>query len=301
MVRATLGEVADDVGIPFGVARGVFHDIQGAIAGVRLAADLVNDRAPGHQNAQRAVEDAAHRAANYVRSRWGQPELLQRDLQNWAARKNRDLNPDATPMGPTIADELLRRFKIGLNEGEVASNFLPAVGELKGAVELGRFAKAGPAKYQKMGATPEQAAYLAERAPGTGHHSVIPQRAKKVRQIPAIQKAAKAVGMPQLPQRVFGDLAVPQRLMDSRFNVVRPNVERGMMYRRHFGLDDHYYGGRVSADFGGGGWSGRKLGWRKYGPAERLWYGTPGALKAGLLGPLAGFAAFGQLPEYEGP
>jgi hypothetical protein len=86
-------------------------------------------------------------------------------------------------------------------------------------------------------------------------------------------------------------------------------MERGQFYRQHFGLDDFYHGGRIGADFGGGGWSGQKLGWTKYNPAERIWYGMPDATKTVVVGgptalqTLAEFGAEqpdpGQMPEAE--
>ena len=244
----------------------------------------------------RAVTDAAHGAAAYVTSRASNLELLRQDALRW----NRALNPSATPVAGTVSDEIGRRFRIGMNQGDTAYNVatlaLPVAGELKGMAGLGRFAEAGAAKYLRMGATPEQAAYLAERDFTTmGHHSIAPRRAAFVRQLPAVQAAAQRLGAPQLPERVFGDLPVPRAFVDSRFNVVKPGgVERGQLYRRHYALDNKYHGGPVSAEHGGGGWSGRKLGWTRYGSAERLWHGTPPATKAAALGPPAAFDALGR-------
>lgn len=191
-------------------------------------------------------------------------------------------------MAGSFWDEMGRRFDVGMNQGEagyhVATAVLPAVGELKGAVEFGRLAKAGPAKYVAMGAPPELADYLAQPYAGMGHHSMIPRRAQSVAQVPIVNKTAKLLKVEGPVNKALGGVPIPKGALDNPFNVVSSQMERGQMYRKHFGLDDYYYGGKVPADFGGGGWSGRRLGWRKYNPAERLWYGTPDATKAVLLG-----------------
>lgn len=293
--KEVAGAVANVAGIPIGAGRGLLHDGQAIGDGISAATRLVT----GDKSAWRAIGQGAEGVANYVTTRASQPQLLKQDARRVGLQWNKDMNPDATPMAGDIGGEIARRFNVGMNQGEAAYHtatyLMPAVGEVKGALELGRFAKAGPAKYIKMGATPEKAAYLAGKYDGMGHHSIAPRRAKLVRQVPAIQKTAERLGVPQLPQKLFGDATVSRPFMDSRFNVVKPGVERGQMYRRHFGLDDYYYGGRVPAEFGGGGWSGRKLGWTKYGPVERLWYGTPGHTKALGLGVPATFDALGRV------
>ncbi len=294
--KIVAGDLAGRLGQPLGAARGLVHDFQAIADGVSLAGGLITS----NPNAYRAVSDAAHDAADYVRSRRSDPSLLLGDVLRTGAQWNRDLNPSATPAGASVSDEFGRRFGIGMNQGEalyhVGTTLLPVAGEIKGAAELALLGK-GPAKYIKMGATPEQAAYLAQRDFVTmGHHSIAPRRAKMVRQVPVVQDAAQRLGAPQLPQKVFGDARVPQAFVDSPFNVVSPvGVERGQFYRQHYGLDDSYHGGRVSAEFGGGGWSGRKLGWTRYGPVERVLYGTPPATRAAIAAPPTAFGALGSI------
>jgi len=66
----------------------------------------------------------------------------------------------------------------------------------------------------------------------------------------------------------------------------------GAFLERHFNVDPFYYGGKIPAEFGGGRWSGRDLGWEKYDQLGRLWYGSPAPLKivagAGVAGAGAG-------------
>lgn len=283
------GNAAESAGQVLGAARGVVHDVEGLGDGVVLAANLANSGSSQHDAAVRAVTGAVKDAVDYARTRAEAPSRLFNDSRQLGGRLNRDLNPQAAPAAATFGDEMRRRLNIGMNQGEAAYNVatiaLPVAGELKGAIELGRFAKPGPAKYIAMGASPKLAEYLATPYDGMGHHSIIPRRAKSVAEIPAVKKAAKALKAEDVSQRVLGSIPIPKSVLDSPFNVVKPKVERGQMYRRHVGLDKYYGGGNVKAEFGGGGWSGRRdLGWAKYNQVERLLYGTPGATKGVLIG-----------------
>jgi hypothetical protein len=302
--KSIAGTAPGSVGQILGAGRGVVHDAKAIRDGAALAVDLVNRRSPRHEAAVRAVKSGVKGAADYASSRAAKPALLLADARSYGEHLNKDLNPAATPMADSFWDEMGRRLDVGMNQGEaayhVATAVLPVVGELKGAAELGRFAKAGPAKYIEMGASPELADYLATPYEGMGHHSIIPRRAKSVAKIPAVNKAAELLKAEGAVDKVLGNIPIPKIVLDGPFNVVKPNVERGQMYKRHFGLDDYYYGGKVPAEFGGGGWSGRRLGWAKSNPAERLWYGTPAATKGVLLGGPAVLDGLGEFtPEQD--
>jgi len=305
LARAVAGKAAESVGQVLGAGRGVVHDAEGLRDGAVLAANLVNSRSSQHDAAVRGVTGAMKGAVDYVKSRGEAPRRLLDDARQLGTHLNQDLNPQATPEAASIEEEMRRRLHIGMNQGEAAYNVatvvLPVAGELKSAAELGRFAKAGPAKYIKMGASPELADYLATPYDGLGHHSTIPRRAKSVAQIPVVKKIAKALKAEDASQRVLGNIPIPKSVLDSPFNVVKPQVERGQFYRRHVGLDKYYGGGKVPAEFGGGGWSGaRDLGWTKYNQAERLLYGTPGATKGVLFGGPAVLEGLGEFtPEQE--
>ncbi len=82
----------------------------------------------------------------------------------------------------------------------------------------------------------------------------------------------------------------PKTIVESVFNKKLPpsGTPKGAFYRYHYAIDPNYYGGPVKKVFGGGGWSGKDLGWTKYGPAVRAWYGTPWQTKAAGLGLLTG-------------
>jgi hypothetical protein len=305
--KALAGNIAGNIGGVLGVGRGLWHDVEAIRQGAQLVGNLVNPGAAGHDHAVHSVVDGAKGAANYVVARASQPSLLVDDASRFGAHLNRDLNPSATPAAGTFVDEMRRRLDVGMNQGEAAYNLasivLPVGGEVKSALELGRLAEAGPAKYLRIGATPEQAIYMAEKDFDTlGHHGGLPRAAKTVGKIPVVKKIMKSPRAPQMPQWLL-DAPVPRLLVENPFNVVRPPswAERGQWYRRHAGIDDHYGGGPAPAAFGGGGWSARKLGWTRYGPAERILYGTPGATKAVVYGVPTSLDALGRaVPDDDG-
>ncbi|HYE41935.1 MAG TPA: hypothetical protein VEA15_00955 [Caulobacteraceae bacterium] len=199
----------------------------------------------------------------YAGDRWRHPEKIRDDVATALHEANVALNPNATPTANTAAEEMRRRMAIGRNQGrveaEVVSNFIP--GGLPAKVS--RFGsllskEALIARYVDEGVPPGVAAYWAEPYVGMGSHN--------------------------LSRKVARDLGLPKFLTDSVFNVQIPTgITRGDMYRLHYQVDPHYYGGRNPADVGGGSWSGRRLGWKKLGPVERLWYGTPTPTKSGGL------------------
>jgi len=272
--RSAAGNIAGGAGAVVGVGRGMYHDAQAIKDGAVFAYDLVNSQSRGHDAAVATGRRVLKDGADYITTRAADPTLALGDIKRAGAQMNRDVNPDATPTASTLKDEIARRYGIGKNQGElvynVASLALPVAGELKGAAQLGRFAKAGPAKYIARGVDPKLAEYLAQPYEGMGSHFV-PRRT-----------------------RLPGDLPIPKKILDSRFNVLKPKgVERGAMYERHFGVDDRYWGGKVPGEFGGGGWSGRQLGWKKYNPVERVWYGVPGVTKVAVIGGPASLGAAG--------
>jgi hypothetical protein len=272
--RSVAGNVAGGAGAVVGVGRGIYHDAKAIKDGAVFAYDLADSGSRDHDAAVATGRRVIKDAADYVATRAADPSLAWGDFKRAGAQMNRDVNPDATPAASTLTEEIARRYGIGKNQGELAYNVaslaLPIAGEVKGAAQLGRFAKAGPAKYIARGASPQLAEYLAQPYEGMGSH-LVPRRT-----------------------RLPGGAPIPEKIMDSRFNVLKPKaIERGAMYERHFGVDDRYWGGKVPAAFGGGGWSGRRLGWKKYNPVERIWYGTPGVTKAAVIGGPASLGALG--------
>jgi hypothetical protein len=98
------------------------------------------------------------------------------------------------------------------------------------------------------------------------------------------------------PDGIAGQPLLPRWYMDSRFNVLKPEgLSRDQFNAEHFGIDDHFFGGFLPRDAKGGrGWSGRELGFQRYGPVERLMRGAPPPLKKAV----GGAAAVGGLAAY---
>jgi|GEM_PF-1962479 len=296
--KKIVGAIPGVVGMVLGAGRGVVHEAEGIGDGAALGVDFVNRGSPRHAAAVQSVERGVKGIADYASSRTAEPALLLDDGRRYGEQLNRDLNPAATPIEGSFGDEMRRRLNIGMNQGEAAMNvataILPVAGELKGAAELGRFAEAGSAKYLKMGASPELADYFATLDDGVGHHSIFPQRATNVAQIPIVKRAAERLKAEDVVNNTLGRISISKKILDSPFNVVKPRVERGLWYRRHYGLDRYYGGGNVKGEFGGGRWRGKDLGWTKYGAAKRLWYGTPALTKGVLLSGIATLEGLGQ-------
>ena len=195
------------------------------------------------------------------------------------------LPPKPIPLAPTAGEQFWRDYQTGLKAGEGVFNVGAAVAgaaELRSIPEL-KALSAGPeaAGYLPPGAPQRLVDAMAEDYEGMGSHAPIRQATK-------------------LP---WGG-RLPQWLLDSPFNRVLPpeGTPKGAFYRYHYAIDPSYHGGPVKQAFGGGGWSGRKLGWKKYGPAARAWYGTPGQTKLAGYGLLAGVGAgLDQLPSARRP
>ena len=111
--------------------------------------------------------------------------------------------------------------------------------------------------YRGQGFTPAQAKYLMEPYEGMGHHFI-----------------ARRYGLPEF-------------ITESPLNVMRPaGISRGAMYERHFMADPRWFGTRFPEAIGGS-WSGARIGLQKPGYFGRLWYASPGPLKATVGGSAA--------------
>lgn len=88
--------------------------------------------------------------------------------------------------------------------------------------------------------------------------------------------------------------------MDGVFNVLKPeDISRGDFYELHYKVDPRFHGTRVVP---GEPWRGGKLGLKRFGPAGRIWHGSPPPLKArvGGLGASAGGVMYGEAVEDSG-
>jgi hypothetical protein len=201
------------------------------------------------------------------------------------ARLDVRLNPEAGAPASTFAGEMRRQASLGLNQGEFlfdVGSLLYGGAEAKGLTRLGKAAEAqGAEKYMARGVTPGLADYFATPYTGRGHH-YLPLRT-------------------ELPSSLGGG-PVPSFISDSPFFLLKPKgISTGDMFELHYNVDPKYGGGKIPAEFGGGRWSGKELGWEKYDRLGRLWYGAPMPLKAvagsGVVG--AG-ASVGQIDGDEG-
>lgn len=293
IAKGVVGKVARDAGVIAGVPRGMWHAGRDAVDTAYFIHRLTNAYDPRDQAA------AFGEAANGARSLFGATRWVYNNPTEAAKRGlaylNTSLNPEATPQGTTIADEMRRNWEIGKNRGELAFNVATLVygpGELRMLAGLGRAAKvateaekaakyaADVARFQKEGIPLNLARYFAETYKGIGHH-YWPTNAK---------------------YKIIGNRKLPTQITDLPILRLKPEgINNGDFYKLHFQVDPSSKGGRISAEHGGGGWNGKKLGWQRYDRAGRMWYGAPRRVKTIALG-AAGTAAggiFGQTDDAE--
>lgn len=277
IVRFAAVQTATGVGNVAGVVRGGVHAVEGLANGAVFAGRLLNpfDRLMSSQGEsaaeqlERATSKAAQTTVNYVKKGVADPRSVVEDVRDVGHQWNRDLNPAATPVAPTLKEELRRNFDIGQNQGELlfdAGSVVvggPAAKAIKG---LSRAANVGnEAKYLAQGFSPRAAAHLAEPYPTSnmGHHFI------------------------SRDTKLSGGGSVPRSYSDGPFNkLAPPGISRGDFYELHYQVDPRFHGTGVKGE----SWSGRNLGLAKHGPIGRLWHGSPAPLKArvGGLGATAG-------------
>ncbi len=266
--RELAGPVGLLSGVPIGAVRGAGNAARGLWDGagfaVRLADPTDGLREPPGQSAQAQALRAGQGILAYAVDRAQHPEKLGDDARNTFHKWRADLDPTATPAADTASAELGRTFKVGMNDGELLFNVasVPFGGE---AADATRVFGAAPKMVDMAKVSPELASYWAEPYLRPGHHALGQRFYKEhVGRFPVL----KAVG-------------------DSPLNTIRGKTN-GEMANLHFGVDDHFYGGRLPDRAGAPGWSGRKLGMQRYGPLARFWFGTPRAVKTILGGADAG-------------
>ncbi|HEX7944148.1 MAG TPA: hypothetical protein VF495_05745, partial [Phenylobacterium sp.] len=183
-------------------------------------------------------------------------------------------DPTATPVADTLGGEMKQAFNLGMNNGELAfdvGSTLVGGEAIRGAAGLGRAAKAADVvELAYLADNPGTAAAFERGYPtrGMSHHIV--------------NRAAK------LPKALGGG-PYPEWFIESEFNKIRhdPGISTRDVYRNHVGMGgpSHYGGGPIKREFGGGSWKATELGWDRYGPLDRLNYGTSPATKA-VVGPV---------------
>jgi len=204
-------------------------------------------------------------AIDYARNGVSNPRSVANDLKRGARQARIDLDPRATSVATTFVGEVRRNFDIGQNQGELLFDLGSLAVGGPYAKAVGRFADARaaatPAKYIGQGFSERAANYLAEPYParGKGHHF-----------------APKRWGL-------------PKGFSDSEFNVLKPpGISRGDFYKLHRNVDESFHGAGLSKALRPESWSAKALGIEPYGLIGRLWYGSPGPLKARVGGMAAG-------------
>lgn len=271
--REVAGVAGQLVGLPAGAARSAYDTVTGLADAAVWAGGLVDPRE--RQLAKAQAVEAGRAGLNYIADRRAHPDKLLNDVRRVGLEWNEKLNPDATPMAPTAGEEFKRRFAIGMNQGGLGLNAVAlasGAAELKLAAEMSRLSKLTPADYVKRGYPPKVAEDFVEPYLGRGHHGIVSDA--------TIKKSNSQL------VKAFGE---------SSFNKRNPRgVTKGAFYPIHYGMDPFYGGGLLPKKHGGGGWSGSKLGWKKYHPVHQLLLGPPLPAKIAAFTGLAGLGAVQQ-------
>jgi hypothetical protein len=288
--RKIVGDAARTAGLAPGAARGAWHTVEDIGNSLDFLGRLMDpydaERSPRGDAAWDKVFRAGKGAFDYTTNAISNPKMVANDVGTGLRSFQVKVDPAASSPAGTLAAEAARNFNIGLNRGEAAfdaASLLYGGAEAKGLAELGTFSnEAAAAKYMARGYPNGLSDYFATPYDGEGHH-FLPKRI-------------------ELPVWLGGG-PVPSVIRDSPFFLLKPsNITKGDFFERHFRVDPSYRGGKVPARFGGGGWSGRHLGWQKHDRLGRLWYGSPTPLKAVAGAGIAGVgASVDQVRNGEGP
>lgn len=265
--KRVAGDAVRTAALVPGAARGAWHAAEDVADGAQFALRLLNPVDPWTHPRGEAAWDELFGGAGAVIEKVSEavtnPQSIAEGARRTGERLNRRLNPAATPVAATFADEMRRQGRLGLNQGEAlfdAGALLYGGTAAKTMSRLGKAPKLpGPEKYLALGMPANQAAHFAAPYKGMGSH-FMPRRST-------------------LPKH-FGGGPVPKAILDSPFFLLKPNgISTGDMQKLHYEVDPRYHGGKIKAQYGGGSWSGDKLGWQKHDRPGRLWYGAPTPLK----------------------
>lgn len=264
-VRTIAGQGARLAGLAPGAARGAWHTAEDISHGLNFLSRLLDpydaESSPRGDAAWDRVFRAGKGIVDYTAKARSNPGIVANDVRTGLRRFQVKIDPAASPPASTLGGEAARNFDIGLNRGEAlfdVASLLYGGAESKGLSELERAANG--ADYLARGYPKGISDYFATPYTGEGHH-FLPKRTK-------------------LPAWLGGG-PVPPAISNSPFFLLKPpNVSTGEFFQTHYQVDPFYRGGKVPAKFGGGGWSGKVLGWQKHDRLGRLWYGSPAPLKA---------------------
>jgi hypothetical protein len=291
------GVAAYTVGAAFGVPLAVYHaarDLKDVgLFGLEGSGALGSE---AQARAMRQAGDTINSGAHYIDAAIHDPSKVVADVTKAAKAAVDGINPFDVPMSGSLQDVMRQEFGKGNNLGEAAANVAGTLagGEILGGLNAVRTFEAtraaNIAKFVEQGMSPELAQYLSKPYEGMGHHTPIPRRAKIPDSVFGIPIDARWAGKP-----------LPKWVVDNPLNVSKPlGMSQGDFYEYHYRTDPKYHGGKLPPDLNDGkGWSGKKLGLKRYNPALRIWNGTPLVLKAAIASaPIGeGLEIFGSSSE----
>jgi hypothetical protein len=231
--------------------------VNGAIFIGRLASPIDEFISPAGESAADQVKRGVKSAINYGNKVAADPSIAKADAKGIAAKIYEGIEPSATPVAPTLAEEIQRRQRLGMNQGEAAfdvASILYGGPAVKGLTAFPRAVEELAAADRLIAASsPRAAERLARPYSGAGSHFVARRHTR----------------------------AFPAFVRDNPLFVYKPDgLSQIEFYRRHYKLDPFYQGGPLP---GGAGWSGKKMGWKKFGQFDRVAFGMPAPTRAAAI------------------
>jgi hypothetical protein len=267
-------------GVLFGAGRGLFHMAKDGVQAADLSrrfwdpSDLL--LSPPGQSALSQIIRTEKGLLDAAREGISDPAGVKKKTEDWGRRQYFALNPFATPLAPTAAEELRKGFSVGANDGELASNFLVPGGVAARSFRGFEFItkEAEMARLMEQGFTAKQADRLSELYKGQGSHFFAKRWAKK--------------------------LGLPDLLANNQFTVLKPTgIRQAQMYELHSRVDRLFNVARIPRKYDGGVWNAKRLGIEKYDPLKSVLYGAPPATK-GAVGGFFGGAPVVVFDEFGG-
>jgi hypothetical protein len=261
LAKRVSGQVLRQTMQPIGAARSVWNTGKGLLDVADFADRLLDPLSPSGQAAWGDLYGAGEEALRFGREAVSDPKAAGRDIGHAGRQFYESIEPSATPMASTFTGEMRRMGNIGANQGEATADIASLLGGgigVKGVAKIGAAKALTKADYLRAGFTEKQIAGLGKAYAGRGHHA-IPLRATK-----------------GLSESVRNN---PAFVLDFKGRT------RAQANEEHFRVDKKFWGANAPKDPGGPrGWSGKKLGLERYGPINRLAFGTPDLVKNILIG-----------------
>jgi hypothetical protein len=279
--KAVGGYVALLAGNVAGVPRGAVNIAKDAADGLTFLQKVTDPldvlKSPPGESALAQLVDTGRAVVDYGRSVKANPSRVVDDVERGAKNAYADLVPSATPTADTFVGEVRRMYGIGQNQGELALNIatLPVGGEALGPLRTLRGASRlrSATRYLEDAGHLDAVARLNQPYKGMGHHVFVKRDADF--------------------WKILGGRPIPKFIVDHPLNVVQfKGLTQGEGYALHASIDKDAKGFGLPKKMRPRGWSAKKAGIDTQTGFDRVWNGTPEAMKTAIGGAGGGVGGY---------